>query len=57
MSSTNGKYKKYNLLLDPADKDEAALIKWLESKHGKKMMKNSYSAILKEAVRKMMENK
>ena len=57
MSSTNGKYKKYNLLLDPKDKDELALIKWLESKHGNKMMKNSYSAILKEAVRKMIEAK
>ena len=46
-------YKKYNLLLDPNDKEEAALIKWLENKHGNKQ-KNSYSTILKEAVRKMI---
>lgn len=48
-------YKKYNLLLDPNDKEEAELIKWIEDKHGNKH-KNSYSAIIKEAVKKLMEN-
>ena len=42
-------YKKYNLLLDPADTEEAALIKFLIDNHGNKH-KNSYSAILKRAL-------
>lgn len=49
-------YKKYNLLLDPNDKEESELIKWLEKQHGDKH-KNSYSAILKEALNEYKRNK
>jgi len=44
------KYEQYNLLLDKADEEEAELIQFLEDKHGKKR-KNSYSAILKDALK------
>lgn len=42
-------YNKYNLLLDPNDKEDQVLIKFLASKHGKKR-KDSYTSIIKKAL-------
>lgn len=44
------KYTKYNLILDPEDDEDKCLIDFLISRHGNKM-KNSYSAILKNALK------
>lgn len=48
------KYKKYGLLLDPNDSDDKKLIQFLEDKHGQKR-KDSYSAILRKALKLLME--
>ena len=48
------KYTQYNLLLDPTDDEEMELIEFLKSKRGNKT-KNSYSSILKRALRLLME--
>lgn len=50
------KYKQYNLLLDEKDEEELELVKFLESLKGNKM-KNSYSAILKKALKVYMKIK
>ena len=50
----NTQYKQYILLLDPNDKDEAKLINYLTSKHTRKH-KDSYSTLLRVAVKKMMD--
>ena len=47
-------YKKYNLLLDPDDKEEAGLIEFLNKLKGNKH-KNSYSSILKKALKLLKE--
>lgn len=44
------KYKKYNLLLDPKDKEDAEIIELLDEIHDNKR-KNSYSAIIKNALK------
>lgn len=56
MSKTNyRKYVKFNLNLDPADKEDAEIIKYLQSKKSDTKVKNSYGAVIKKAVREMMK--
>jgi len=45
-------YRKYNLVLDPLDIEDKELIDFIENLHGNKI-KNSYSAILKKALKEM----
>ena len=42
-------YRKFGLLLDPADEEDAVLIKYLDDHQGNKH-KNSYSTILRKAL-------
>ena len=47
-------YNKYCLLLDPKDKEDQELIKYLKDRQTNKR-KNSYSAILRSALKLLME--
>jgi hypothetical protein len=47
-------YKQYIMLLDPDDPEEKTMIKFLECRHTRKK-KGSYSAILRAALKKLME--
>ena len=48
------KYKKYGLLLDPECKEDKPFIEFLSSKRSKKR-RHSYSAILRNALKLLME--
>ena len=53
---SNERYKQFIMLLDPADNEEKAMIEFIEQKHTKKH-KDSYSSILKAAVKALMAGK